>query len=1493
MTSQTLSKRLNGPDRKLKPINWPLILGIALILFIAFVSVYGPEFAPRDPLEQHTVEKIEGTWYTPPFPLFTPTYPLGSDSVGRDILSRLLYAVRPTLSVVAVVATARLLVGLIIGLIAGWSTRWPGRLLDTLISAALSIPVLLVALGGVAAVGVESGVIAFIIGLSITGWVDTARIVRELTESVRSQPYIEAALAMGASTFQVFRRHVLRHLASLIWILFAFEISGTLMVTAALGFLGYYIGGSQWVQVEDTAVAEISGAPELGQMLATAQTRVTQPWGILAVGSVVFVTVLGFNLFAEGLRIRQAGHGGRRTAVSEFAARVQLRLEESLLHPLANLMRTRAFRITRNALLAAAAVGAGGWYWLENRPLAYVESPLAVEGQPQWASASGDLYGTRWTAAYGPSEPTLAWTFEDESGFSGGPAVTATGAVFAVSKSGFLYALSPDGETLWRAQLEAAGVGAPALGLDGSLLYVADMQGGLSAYSLDGERQWYFLPEAPIPATAGPVVSPAGNIYYTVGGGVQAVTAEGEALWSRQLLGSGESRETVFFDPTGEVVFLETATARALDGAPVEAEGFRGVDQFITGGDGNFYIRDVQNIGRANAEGKLSDDAVFWENWANYTTSPPEIAGVTAHGVYWLFYHSFARTRGLGTDMRIVWLDAQGELLGNISYPTRNARVIAVDQRATAYICGNRDRGYGAAECQAFAPKTEEALWIFLLPDGDEVVGGAVIPGRMYITTADGYLYALGLGEDLGPVGIAAQPETFAEAESAGNGETSGTGPIDSEVIELLTDEGGFSGAPVVSADESVVYIASRKGLIYALNVQEETSWTYQSETKVVGTLALHPNGDIYATLSNGGLARITPDGQLAGIYPIDEGYKGVSGAVVGTGGELYYVLERGSTGYLQAMNADGQALWRAPLSTGIYYKDPQVTADGEYILLDDEIHLASNGQKIEHGLDIAVDGFVVGQDGRVYVQNVFTLIEAFITQNGVILSENTWSSQDAESGTFFLSPLAAGATNSGTVWVSYGFSVDWFSREGKRLRQHYFENGYMDRVVGVEEDATLYVCGRFPFDFQTEPPRASCMAISPESQEPLWAVVMGGPIVGDQLIVGGALVSGRLYVATVEGKLFAIGSGEVTAESPQAGAEEGALIGPANSENVELLRNASGFTGAPAASPDGQMLFVAARDGQLYALKPQGEILWNQTLDTPAVGSPLFHANGSLYVVLDNGSLMVFSPTGEILGTYSIGENFDGVSGPVAGPEGNVYFTVQRSDTGYIQAMTAEGEPLWRTELETSGYYRAPIVTPEGKHILFKDEIYLTGNGKRFEYSMETPPVEFFMGGDEKVYVLTNVSVSEVFLTPGGLVVSDNPFHQVSFDEGSVPITGVTEQGTVWYIFSDAVNWYRMPPDTFSGFSWLRNHLITQVIGIDDNETMYVCGRFPFDLRESPRPACAALRSDSEAPIWRVILGGTMGGVDGPIVGGILVRGRLYVVTTDGRLMAIGSVTP
>lgn len=726
--------------------NWPLLLGGLTVLLVVVLAIAGPSLAPHDPLKEHIVVKVDDRWEMKPFPALTvPGFPLGSDSRGRDLLSRLLWAVRPTMIMVAIVASVRLVLGTLIGLASGWSTGWVERVLDATIAGALSVPILMVALGAIAAVGIEIGLLAFLIGLSVTGWAQTAKIVREQTRLVKGQQYIEAARALGQSDFWILLRHVLRQVMPMVWMLLSLEISGTLMTTAGLGFLGYYIGGDIWVEVEDFVAQRFSGMPELGQMLATSNVGIASlgleglPLAMAAVGTMIFVIVLGFTLLGEGLRRRLSPERvRRRTIFSQAAGRVGPWIEEKVLLPVAGWVRGHAVH-TAVAGLLLLIIG-GGMVWWQARTLVQPEESgveLVIPGGHLWAGERRDPYGTLWSEEVGPTNPEVRWVFEDPSGFSGGPVVSADGTIYVASKGGTLYTLEPNGNLLWQATLPAVPVGVPALSAEGDL-YVADTEGGLSAFSPGGALRWRFQSEAETLATAGPVVAPGGTIYYPVGGNIQAVSPDGESLWMARA-SSEYPVVTPRLSPTGEWLFWEKAIFEAKDGSPQELEMPVDADQYIVGADGRTYLRAGHNImeWRGAASGAEIVETTRWDSRRLGTLTTPADAGVTREGVVWLFYtNPFEGTR-------IVWLDTSGRVLGVIRHPVGGGPMIGVDGGSTIHVC----EAEPSPECLAFAPGSEEPIWQVSLEKGERAQGGALVAGRLYVTFVGregGFLYAIG-----------------------------------------------------------------------------------------------------------------------------------------------------------------------------------------------------------------------------------------------------------------------------------------------------------------------------------------------------------------------------------------------------------------------------------------------------------------------------------------------------------------------------------------------------------------------------------------------------------------------------------------------------------------------------------------------------------------------------------------------------------------------------
>lgn len=724
-----------------KKRNLPLIIGSVIIALIALLALLGPALAPRDPLERTLVTEIGGRVRGVPFPPFqTWSFPLGSDRFGRDLFSRLLWAVRPTLLLVLIVAALRLTLGLLIGALAGWARGWPGRALNGLIDTALSVPVLVVALAALAVIGVERGLPAFIAALALTGWAETAQAVRTTTRRIAAQTYISAAQALGAGGAQILLRHVGRHLAPLLAILFAFEASGTLMLTATLGFLGYFIGGGVWIIAAGEAIPEavrVAGLPELGQLVGTAPLGISTrpPWEMIFPGLVIVLAILGFSLLGEGLRRRQEALAPRRTAFGAVLAR----LEESMV---AEAGRWEGRLRAPTAALAVVLLLGGGLLWWQARPgpAEPLVASTALARPDGWPAERGDQFGSL-VGAVPAAKPTLRWSFSAPAGFSGGPAVAADGTVYLAGRDGTLYALERDGQARWTMPLAAPPVGGPALSTDG-MIYVSDQEGGLSAYTATGERRWRFLNSYRSTASSGPIVGSDGTIYYAVLDAVQALSPDGQAHWLARDAGLPYFEIQPRLSPDETLVFLKSSTFRSTDGArlvlnirpdePVYADPL-----MVVGADGQTYYRSEHRlIPWQLIEGGLAvQPALGWS--ATSALFMPSDIGVSAGGMVWVIYASER------FDTRLVWVEPGGGRAGEAFFALRDGRVFAADANGQLLVCGTTQTR--ALQCGAYSPAAgDAALWTLDLGvPGAQASGVALADGQLYVATRGGELFAL------------------------------------------------------------------------------------------------------------------------------------------------------------------------------------------------------------------------------------------------------------------------------------------------------------------------------------------------------------------------------------------------------------------------------------------------------------------------------------------------------------------------------------------------------------------------------------------------------------------------------------------------------------------------------------------------------------------------------------------------------------------------------
>jgi peptide/nickel transport system permease protein len=1102
--------------------NWPLVFGALIVLAAGWLAVLGPDLAPKDPLERKLTLQVDGEWLRLPYAPGTPGFPLGTDNDGRDMLSRLLWGVGPTLSMVMIVAAVRLILGSAIGLTAGWSQSGFGRFCDTLIRAALAIPVILVALGGIAAVGVEYGVWAFVVGLSLTGWVEAARIIRERTAAVRSQVYIEAAHSLGAGETQILFRHVLRQVLSMIWMLFAFEISSTLMLTAALGFLGYYIGGDVWVQVTDSVAVATSGVPELGQMLATADTIVTRPWPLLTIGGTIFIIVLGFNLMGEGLRRRASlSAPRRRTFLSDAGADLFLWVDDRVVWPMSNLLRKPVVRVI---FWTGAAVLLTGMVWMEvdRRIAAANPPPEVVFDRPIWPSSLGGPAGRRDLPARGPQVGELAWTFRDPVGFAGGPAVTQDGDLIAAGLSGSLYAIDPNGAVIWQVRTQGTPAAGPAIGPDGRI-FVVDADGGLAAFSPLGQLEWRANGDLGRPATAGPVIAADGLVYYPTGPFLNVVAQTGEVVRqaSVEIQGAGLTPAQV----TGGYAFLgqgviDTETGERLDWlAPHE------VDQYLVGPEGELFYRldnFIHPIDRTGA-GVEFGPPIEWE-FQGLTTGRPQVAGAQSGDLFWLFYSSFSRSRGFGEDTRLIWLDGSGEILGQAHYGTRNSAPIGFDVENTLFTCGNLEQGYGPMDCQAFEFGEEDPLWTLGI-EGFELAGGALAPGRLYVAATDGFLHAIGAARapvtatpapstSLAPTGTA-QPEATAGevgegTEAAGEDDHDHVLPPPHTVIteRILLDPSGFVGGPAVSP-AGAVFIAGFDGLLHAVTGEGEPLWEATLPAKAAGTPLL--SGEHLYVLDRAGLNSFTPGGEQVWRFEHEAG-TAIAGPVAGPDGTLYYTLQTGSKGAIQAVSPDGIGLWITQVSTFSFYRPPLVTPNGQLVLFKNEAFSTIDGSPVDLNLEFEPDELIVGADGQVYLLLGETFVRWSLVGNKAVLAEERVVSS-------FGNPVYGGTLPDGTVWLVYRSIVAWYTPVGELIRLSGSAEAWFETYAGPSPDGVLFACGRNRSDFRQNA-MSNCLALDIRYDLEPWNVVLDEDLVEFK---GVAYLGNVVYAANEEGNLYRI----------------------------------------------------------------------------------------------------------------------------------------------------------------------------------------------------------------------------------------------------------------------------------------------------------------------------------------------------------------------------------
>jgi len=253
---------------------------VALLVIAALVlmAVFAPYVAPADPYRSSMLRRLR--------PIGTPGFPLGTDELGRDMLSRLIYGGRLSLLMGVLPVFIAFFVGSFIGIIAGYVGGKVNTVLMRTVDVFFAFPsvLLAIALSGALGAGVFNGLLS----LSIVFIPPIARIAESVTTGVRRIEYVEAARASGASALTIVRVHVLGNVLGPIFVYATGLISVSLILASGLSFLGLGVKPPE---------------PEWGLMLNTLRNAIyVQPWVAALPGLMIFITSISFNLLSDGLR---------------------------------------------------------------------------------------------------------------------------------------------------------------------------------------------------------------------------------------------------------------------------------------------------------------------------------------------------------------------------------------------------------------------------------------------------------------------------------------------------------------------------------------------------------------------------------------------------------------------------------------------------------------------------------------------------------------------------------------------------------------------------------------------------------------------------------------------------------------------------------------------------------------------------------------------------------------------------------------------------------------------------------------------------------------------------------------------------------------------------------------------------------------------------------------------------------------------------------------
>ena len=258
------------------------VFGLVLIVLVVAGAVFAPWLAPFPPdMQNFDGLTIEGAPMPP-----GGAYPMGTDLLGRDLFSRILYGARTSLIIGVVANGLALLIGTLVGITAGYFRGWVGAVLMRFTDLMMAFPALLLAICLAAIFQPSLWIVALVIAL--VNWVQTARVIYTETTSLAERDFIAAERTLGAGTGRILFRHILPHLLPMIIVWGTLGISTTVLLEATLSFLG---------------VGVQPPTPSWGNIIYENQTYFqSAPWLVFIPGAAIILLALAFNLVGDALR---------------------------------------------------------------------------------------------------------------------------------------------------------------------------------------------------------------------------------------------------------------------------------------------------------------------------------------------------------------------------------------------------------------------------------------------------------------------------------------------------------------------------------------------------------------------------------------------------------------------------------------------------------------------------------------------------------------------------------------------------------------------------------------------------------------------------------------------------------------------------------------------------------------------------------------------------------------------------------------------------------------------------------------------------------------------------------------------------------------------------------------------------------------------------------------------------------------------------------------